>query len=57
MTEPTESDHAELVAFADIPVAERRVGSDAGAKKWRYLGERQLIRDSEHEILVHHDLL
>jgi hypothetical protein len=57
VAESTKSDHAQLVAFTNFPMAERRVGCDSRAQERRHFGERELVRQPEHEILVHDDLL
>src|ERR1035441_6523871 len=55
MTEPTETDHANLLALADAPVAHGRVSRDSSAKQGSGSGEVKVRGDAESEPLVDHD--
>ena len=44
MAEAAEAHDADLLALADVPVAQRRVGGDAGAEQRRHGGEVELVR-------------
>ena len=58
VAEPAEADDADLLAGADLPVPQRRVGGDAGAQQRRDGGELVLgMADLQHELLVDHDAL
>ena len=43
MAEPADADDADLLARADLPVAQRRPGGDAGAEQGRDGGEILLV--------------
>src|ERR1039457_3607634 len=49
VTETAEADHADLLAFADLPVAKRRIGRDAGAEQRGYGLHIHAGRDLHHE--------
>ena len=58
VAETTDADHANLLARADVPVTQRRIGGDAGAQQRRH--RRKLVfgvANLQHEILVNHDAL
>ena len=55
MTEAAEADDADLLARADLPMAERRIGRDARAEQGSGGGEVQALRDAEGEGLVDDD--
>jgi hypothetical protein len=57
MTEPAQSYNADLLARADFPVAQRRIGSDAGTEQRRHPGKRQVLGDAQHESFIDHDIL
>src|SRR5205823_11864722 len=48
-------DDADFVAFANLSIAEWRVGCNSGAQERRGRREVELVRDAQDEILVHHD--
>ena len=56
VTEAAEADHADLLARADLPMAERRIGRDARAEQGSRGGEVQALRDAEGEGLVDDDM-
>ena len=55
VAEPAETDDADLLALGDAPVAQRRVGRDAGAEQRRGPGEVEVGRDAQDEALVDDD--
>ena len=55
VAETAEADDADLLAGADFPVAERRIGRDARAEQGGGGGEVQALRDAEGEGLVDDD--
>ena len=56
MSQAAQSEDADFVPFAHIPVAQGRVGGDAGAQERRDAFQRQFGRNSQDIIFVHHDL-
>ena len=50
-----EADDADLLPFADFPVAQRRIGGDAGAQQRRGAGGIQLVGHAQHEGFVDDD--
>ena len=52
VTESAESDDTDLVTFADVPMAKRRIRRDPGAKQRCGRGEIELVGNSQDEILV-----
>ena len=58
MAEPAEPDDADLLAGADLPVLERRVGGDPGAQQRRDRGKILFVMaDLQHEALIDHDMV
>ena len=57
VAEAAEADDADLLALADFPVAQRRIGGDAGAQQRRSSGEVEVLRNPQDERLVHDDRL
>ena len=55
VAQPAETDHADLLALGDAPVAHRRVGRDPGAEERRGSGEIEVGRDAQDEVLVDDD--
>ena len=55
VTEAAETDDADLLARADLPVAERRIGRDTRAEQGSGRGKVQALRDAEGEGLVDDD--
>src|SRR5205809_6922913 len=55
VTEPAETNHADFLAFADAPVAHRRVRRDSSAKERRGSGEFEIGRDAQNEALIDYD--
>ena len=55
VAEAAEPDDTDLLAGADLPVAERGVGRDAGAEQRRGGGEVHALRDAQGEGLVDDD--
>ena len=52
VAESAEADDADLLAGAGIPMAQRRIGGDAGAEQGRDGGEIEILRDGVSEALV-----
>ena len=57
VAETAEADDADLLAGADLPVAQRRIRGDARAQQRRGGGEIEVGRHAQHEILRHDDAL
>ncbi len=58
VTEPTDADDADFLAGPDLPVAQRRIGRDAGTEQRRDRGELfDRMTDLQHELLVDDDAL
>src|SRR5436309_13108505 len=55
VAEPTETNHADFLAFADAPVAHRRVRRDSSAKQRRGSGGFEIRRDPQNEALLDSD--
>ena len=55
VAQPAETDHADLLALGDAPVAHGRVGRDSGAEQRRGAGEIEVRGNAQHEALVDHD--
>lgn len=55
VAEAAHADDGDLRAGARVPVAERRVGGDAGAEQRRDLLDVEGLGDAEHEVLVDDD--
>ena len=55
VAQSAETDHADLLALGDAPVAHRRVGRDPGAEQRRGSGEIEVGRDAQDEALVDDD--
>src|SRR5205809_2085310 len=55
VAEPTEANHADFLAFADAPVAHRRVRRDSSAKQRRGSGGFEIRRDAQNEALIDYD--
>ena len=55
VAESAETDHADLLAFGDAPVAHRRIGRDAGTEQRRGSGEVEVGRNSQNEALIDDD--
>ena len=56
VAEPAEADDADLLARSRLPVAQRRIGGDAGAQERRCRGGVEIARHLEREALRHHDV-
>src|SRR5690606_38721088 len=54
VAQPAETDHADLLARPDLPLAQRRIGGDAGAEQRRDGGQVVGLTDAQHIFLVHH---
>ena len=54
VAQPAESDDGDLLAGAGAPVAQRRVGGDAGAEQRCGDVELDALGDPHHEVLGHH---
>src|SRR6266496_6246794 len=52
VTQPAETDHADLLALGDAPVAHGRVGRDPGAEERRGSREIEVRRNAQDEALV-----
>ncbi len=58
VAEAADADDADLLARADVPVPQRRVGGDAGAQQRRHCRELlHRMADLQHELLIDHDPL
>ena len=57
VAQAAKADDPDLLAFACTPVAEWRVGRDAGAEQWRSASGVEHRRDVQHEMLVDDDAL
>ena len=55
VAEAAQADDADLLALADLPVTQRRVGGDARAEQRRGGGEIELVGNLEREGLVDDD--
>ena len=55
VAQPAEADDADLLALADAPVAQRRIGRDAGAEQRRGSGEVEIGGNAQNESLVDDD--
>src|SRR5882724_3521779 len=55
VTEPPEPDHADLLAFADAPVAHRRVCGDPRAQERCSSSDVQVRRQSQNEMFIDDD--
>jgi hypothetical protein len=55
VTEAAKSHDSHLLSFANIPMTQRRIGSDASAEERRGAGRVQAIRDTQDVRFVHHD--
>ena len=56
VAEAAEADDRDLLAGAGAPVAQRRVGGDAGAQQRRCDVELEAVGDAHHEVLVDDDV-
>src|SRR5262249_43133593 len=50
-----QTNHADFLAFADAPVAHRRVRCDSSAKKRRSSSEFEIGRDAQNEAFIDYD--
>src|SRR5690606_26038275 len=57
VAEPAEADDTDLLTGPDVPVAERRIGGDAGAQQRRGGGQIDILAHPQREGLVHRDAL
>ena len=57
VAEAAEADDGDLLARAGVPVAQRRVGGDAGAQQRRGGVELQAVGDAQDEVLVDDDVV
>src|SRR6266403_5194144 len=55
MAEPAETNHAHFLAFADTPVAHRRVCGDSRAKQRRSAGEFEIGGDAQNKSFIDDD--
>src|SRR6266849_7981114 len=46
---------ADLLSFADIPMAHRRVGGNSRAEQWRRSGKVQTLGHAQYILFVHDD--
>src|SRR5260370_31275034 len=53
--EATKAHNADFLTFADIPVAQRRIRSNARAQQRRRARQIQLVRHAQHERFAHHN--
>ena len=51
----TETDNANFLARANFPMAQRRIGGDAGAEQRGDSGQRKIFRRTEDKVLIHDD--
>ena len=57
MTQPAQADNAHLVPRADVPLAQWRIGCDAGAQQRRHGGQIGFsVGDAQHKRLPHHQV-
>src|SRR5438105_3928178 len=56
VAEPAEAHHADAVSLLGVPLAQRRIGGDAGAQKRRCAGRVEAGRDFQRVSLRHDDL-
>ncbi len=54
--QPTEADDADLFAWPRAPLAQRRIGGDAGAQQRRDPGRIEVFRHAQHEVLIYHQI-
>jgi len=57
VAQSAKTDHTNLLAFGNAPMAHGRVGGDAGAEEWRDSGEIEVGRDAQDKAFVHDDAL
>src|SRR5580704_6884542 len=55
MTQSPEANHANLLAFANLPVVHRRVRRDSGAQQRSGASELQIRGHAQHKVFVYHD--
>src|SRR5437899_274999 len=55
VAEPAETNHADFLAFADAPVAHRRVRRDSSAKQRRGSGGFEIRWDAQNEMIIDYD--
>src|SRR5713101_3593055 len=55
MTKATQADNADLLSLAHVPMAQRRIRSDARTMQGCYGGQIERVRDSQHESFVDDD--
>ena len=53
VTKAAKADDADLLSFAHVPMAERRISGNACAQQRRCAGKIQLVGNAEHESLAH----
>src|ERR1035441_747002 len=57
VTQPAETDHANLLAFGDAPVAHGRICCDASAEERCGPGEIEVGGDSQNEVFIDDDAI
>src|SRR5262247_4910812 len=57
VTQPSETDHANLLAFGYTPVAHGRVGGDPGAEQRRSSGQVEAGGNFHNVVFIDHDVL
>src|ERR1039458_2693683 len=57
VTQPAETDHANLLAFGDAPVAHGRICCDASAEERCGPGEIEVGGDSQNEVFIDEDAM
>jgi hypothetical protein len=57
VAQSAETDHANLLARGDAPMAQGRVGGDSGAEERRGSGEIEVGREMQDKAFVHHDAI
>jgi hypothetical protein len=55
VTKAAKSNDASLLARADLPMPQRRIGGDSGAEERCHAGQIKLIGNAEHEGFVDDD--
>jgi hypothetical protein len=55
VAEPAEPGDPDLLTRSDFPMAQRRIGGDAGADQRRHAGQIELAGNPQHKSLVDDD--
>src|SRR5436190_734660 len=55
VTEAAQANDADLLSFADVPMAQRRIRRDSRAQERRRARKVKLVGDAQHEGFAHHN--